>query len=89
VTYQISDPYKIKYSYAFFHNTLVKLSKNRSSSEWLCVLIPEYETDTPVMFSNVKARLLLLSPEGWLACIFLELEWENSLSYILHGAAVT
>jgi len=68
---------------------LAKLSKNRSSSEWLCVLIPEYKTDTPVMFSNVKAMLLLLSPEGWHTCIFRELEWENSLSYILHGAAVT
>jgi len=68
---------------------LVKLSKICSSSEWLCVSIPECETDTPVMFSNVQARLLLLSPEGWRTSIFLELEWENSLSYILHGAAIT
>jgi hypothetical protein len=73
-TYQNSDPYQIKYSYVFFHNTLVKLSKNCSSSEWLCASIPERETDTPVMFSNVKARLLLLSPEGWRTSIFLELE---------------
>jgi hypothetical protein len=65
------------------------MSENRCSSEWLRVLMPEYETDTPVMFSNVKTRLLLLSPEGWRTCIFLELEWENSLSYILHDAAVT